>query len=224
MNALLQHSKPRLQDLHVPTEFIDDNAFDPGAFLLRQQHDGSQQRGEHAPKVDVAHQQHRRVRRLRHGHIHNIPVPQVDLRRTARAFNDYAVYRIFQPVIRFSNLSAKLGLVLLIFHGGHAADGSSVHDDLRPAVAGGLEQHGIHAHVRFQPGGLRLHGLCPADFRAVPRHEGIQRHVLRLKGRDTPAVLLQNAQQRRAKHALSHRRGRSLHHQALSTHVLSSLS
>ena len=90
-----------------------------------------------------------------------------------------------------------------VLHGLHIAPHLSVDDDLTAHVGGGLEQDGIHAGVRLDPGGLCLHYLRPAHLAAVLGDEGVQRHVLALERCHAVAVLLQNAAESRRQQALS---------------------
>ena len=173
MNALLQHLESRFKNLHIAAEFVDDDALHAGAFLVRQQHHSAQQRREHAPQVDVAHQQHRRIGGFRHRHIHDVPGTQVDFRRTARPLNDYAVHGGFQRVIRRLDAFAQGRLVAVILHRSHCADGFAVHNYLTAAIARGFEQHGIHAHIRFNTCRLRLRHLRTPHFQAVLGDERI---------------------------------------------------
>ena len=81
------------------------------------------------------------------------------------------------------------------------------------AVVGlGLDEHGVHAHVRLQAGGERLQILCGADLAAGddPRVVG---HVLRLERRHPQAAAREQPAQPGHQQALAHRRRRPLHHQ-----------
>ena len=86
--------------------------------------------------------------------------------------------------------------------GAEGADGLAVHDHLTAAVAGGLEEHRIHPHVRLQPRRLRLRNLCPTHLESIAGDEGIERHILGFEWRTGVAVLTENAAQRRHKKAL----------------------
>ena len=205
MNQCLQHPQPRLQKLHISPELVDEHALHPGAFFIGQQHHRAQQRSKHAAQIDIAHQNHRCVRCLGHRHVDNVAFPQIDLRRAAGALDDHAVHSAFQLVVGVLDPFAQRRFVLMVFHGCHGAHGFAVHDHLTAAVAGGLEEHRIHPHVRLHPRRLCLRDLRPTHLESIAGDEGIERHVLRLEWRGMQPVLLHDAQQRRAQHALAHR-------------------
>ena len=93
------------------------------------------------------------------------------------------------------------------------ADRPAQHDHLAAAVAAGLEQHRVHQRGRLHAGGLRLHGLGPADLGALPRDEGVQRHVLALERSDAHPLPDQPAADPRRDHALARVRAGAGHQQ-----------
>ena len=214
-----QHVQSRFQDLDVAAELIDDDALDPLLFVFRQQFDRPVNRREHAAGVDVADQKHRRVRSLRHGHVHQVALVQVDLGRTARAFDDDAVHAALQFVVGLFDELAQLRLIFLVFHGRHGADRLSSDDDLAPAVRRGLQQDGVHLDGRFDAGSFRLGHLGAAHLQPFAGGIRIQRHVLRLERRDFQAVLMQDAKHGRAEHGFADGRAGPLKHQRFSAHV-----
>ena len=69
---VLQHAQTALQNGHISTEFVDDNALDSPALLRFQQGNCAIQRGKYAATVDIAHQNYRRVGEVCHAHVDNI--------------------------------------------------------------------------------------------------------------------------------------------------------
>ena len=220
MNPLLQHAKPRLQDRRVAPELVDDHALDAPALLLLQQHERPQERRKDAARIDVPHQEDRRIGGLGHGHVHDVPLAQVDFRRAPGPLQHNAVHLLFQGAVHLPDLLPQLRLHKVVLHGAHGAHALSHHDDLALPLPRGLEQNRVHAHVRLQAGRHGLHRLGPADFVPVPGHIGIEGHILCLEGRAPEPVLPENAQKGCAENALAYRGRRPLHHQTLAPHRL----
>ena len=197
MRLFFQHGKARAQNFHITPELVDDKAFDAGPFLRLQQFHGAVELGEHAAPVDVACQQHRRIHELCKAHVHDIVGLQVDLGGAACALNDDDVVLGGKAVVGFEDVRDEGALHLEIIGGGHLPPGLAVHDDLTAHIAAGLEQDGVHAHVRLHPGRLRLHHLRPAHLSAVFGDKTVQGHVLAFERGHAPAVLRKNAAQRR---------------------------
>ena len=200
---LLQRLQSRFQNGPVAPKLVDHHALDAAALVLLQQRHCAVELGEHAASVDVAHQQHRRVHQLGKAHIDDIVLLKVDLRRAACSLNDDHVILCCQTVVGLQHGGDIVPLAAEILHGLHITPHLSVDDDLTAYVGGGLEQDGVHAGIRLDPGGLCLHHLRPAHLAAVPGNEGVQRHVLALERRHAVAVLLQNAAESRRQQAFS---------------------
>ena len=211
---LFQHGKAGPQDLHIAPELVDDEAPDAGTLVGFQQLHSAVQLGEYAAPVDIARQQHRRIHQLCKAHVDDIIRLQVDLCRAARAFDHDDVVLGGKAVVGFQNVRDKAALHPEIIGGGHLAPGSAIYDDLTAHIAAGLEQDGIHPHIRFCARSLRLHHLRTAHLRAVAGDEAVQGHVLAFKGCHTVAVLRKNAAQRRAQQAFARTAHGALHHNA----------
>ena len=93
------------------------------------------------------------------------------------------------------------------------SDGLPKDDDLRSCIGVRLEQDGVHAGVRVDEGGLRLHDLGAAHFVARRGDPRVQRHVLRFEGGDAVAVLPEDAAVSRRKDALARVGGGALQHE-----------
>ena len=89
----------------------------------------------------------------------------------------------------------------VVFHGPHIALDHAVHDDLAAHVRGGLEEDGIHPHVRGNARRFGLDHLGPAHLPAVCGDEGVQGHVLTFKGGDPKALLFEDPAQARGDQA-----------------------
>ena len=209
-----QHGKAGPQDLHIAPELVDDEPPDAGTLVGFQQLHGAVQLREYAAPVDIARQQHRCIHQLCKAHVNDIIRLQVDLCRAARAFDHDDVVLGGKAVVGFQNVRDKAALHPEIIGGGHLAPGSAIYDDLTAHIAAGLEQDGIHPHIRFCARSLRLHHLRTAHLRAVAGDEAVQGHVLAFKGCHTVAVLRKNAAQRRAQQAFARTAHGALHHNA----------
>jgi hypothetical protein len=71
-----------------------------------------------------------------------------------------------------------------------------------PPVTAWLEQHRVHPRVRLDARRRCLHGLGPADLRAIGGDEGVEGHVLGLERGDANALPGQPAAQPGHDHAL----------------------
>ena len=69
---LLERFEPRLQDLLISTEFVDDGAADARSLVRLEQRHGAVELREHAAAVNVADEEHRRVHELREAHVHDV--------------------------------------------------------------------------------------------------------------------------------------------------------
>ncbi len=74
----------------------------------------------------------------------------------------------------------------------HLAPHLTVDDDLAAYIAAGLEQNGVHPHVRLDARRLSLHDLCAPHLQPVAGDKTVERHVLALERRDTVSVLRKN--------------------------------
>ena len=202
-----EHAQPGGEQPRVTPELVDDEAADQGLVGRTQQGDGPEQGREHAAPVDVADHDDRQPGRPGQPHVGDVGVPQVDLRRAARALADDHVVvapQVFQAVQ--GDLEQVLG-VRAVLRGADLVPGLAEHDDVGAGVAARLEQHRVHPRVRLDTRRRGLHGLGPPDLRAVRGDEGVQRHVLGLERRDPDSLPGQPAAQPGGEHALPGVRG-----------------
>lgn len=87
--APLENTKARLQQLQIAPELVDQHSLDAAPFLRREQLDRADDRGKHSALVDIGDQQHGRVGQFGNFPVDDVAVPQIDLSRTACAFDDY---------------------------------------------------------------------------------------------------------------------------------------
>jgi len=99
-----------------------------------------------------------------HGHIDNIMVFQVDLRRAAGPFQDQQIEFGRQRIIGCGNRLPGFGLIGHIFVHVHIGDRPAVDDDLAAHIAGRFEQDRIHPDIGVESAGLGLHHLGPAHL------------------------------------------------------------
>lgn len=159
-----QLGKAGAQNVHIAPEFVDDQALDPLALLFVQQRHCTIQLSKYAAPVDIACQQHRRIHQLGQTHVHDVVFPQIDFRRTARTLDDQNVVFLRQTVVGLQHMGNQPGFVFEVIRRRVIAPDLTVHNHLTASIAAGLEQDGIHPHVRLAPGRL------PGCFRHCPAH------------------------------------------------------
>ena len=209
---LLQHGETGPQDLHIAPELVDDRADDPLPLLRLQKRYRPEQLGKHPAAVDVSHQEHRGVHQLRQTHVHDIVRLQIDLRRTARPLDHKDVVLRAEAPVRGQDLGDQGLFHPEIVPGGVIAPDLPVHDQLAACVAGGLQEDGVHPHVRLLPSGLGLDCLSPAHLQPIQGDVAVQGHVLALEGRRPITVLGEDPAQGRGQQALADSRHGALHH------------
>ena len=209
----LQPVQARLEQGDVAAEAVDDEADDAIALRFGEAGQGADDVGEHAAAVDVRHQHHRAVHAFRETHVGDVPVAQVDFGRAARALDHHRLVLRQQARMRFQHRRHRYGLVLVVVARVHLRAYAAMDDDLGAGVARRLEQYRIHVGMRLDAGRDRLQGLSAADLAAVTRDRAVERHVLRLEGRDTHAAPRQQPAQGRDHGALARVRGGALDHQ-----------
>ena len=120
-------------------------------------------RGEDPPAVDVGHEDRPRSSVLRHGHIHQIRVAEVELGDAPSALEDYRIVARSEAVIGGADLLAEVstsyGAEVLV--GILVPYRTAVEDDLRGLVGAGLEQQGVHIRMAGDARSLGLYGLRP---------------------------------------------------------------
>ena len=215
LRFFFQHRKAGTQDLHIAAEFIDEQPLDAGALLWLQQRHRAVQLGEHTAPVDVSRQQNGGIHQPGKAHVDDIVCLQIDLRRASGPLNDNDVHGFGQTVVGREDLRDERSFHFEVGGGGHLAPHLAVHDDLTAHVTAGLEQDGVHPHIRLDACGLRLHHLCPAHFQPIPGDKAVQRHVLALEGSHAVTVLRKNAAEGGAQQAFACTAHGSLHHDAL---------
>ena len=104
---------------------------------------------------------------------------------------------------RSQNIGDQLLLVFEILSCLHVPPHTPVHDHLAAHITGGLQQDRIHIDGGLCPCRLCLHHLCASHFQSLTGYEGIQSHILRLKGCDPEPLLVKQAAESRCHKALS---------------------
>ena len=174
--------------------------------------------------VDIADEYHGGVGQLREAHVDDIVFPQVDFRRTARAFyNNYVVLRR-ETVEGREDFGNQRFPVAEVVDRAHMPARGAVDNDLAARVARRFEQYGVHTGVGRDSGGLCLYGLRAAYFQPVRRDVAVERHILTFERRDAQAVLFEYPAERRTQQALARARHRTLYHQAFRHDSKTSLS
>ena len=211
----LELPESRLEQGCIAAEFVDDRADDAFALGRLQQGNRAVKLGKDAAAVNVAHKDHRRVHKLGQPHIHYVVRAEVDLRRRARALDDDDVVFRSEAVVGRKDIGNERALHAKIVARGIVPAHLAVYDELAAHIARGLEQDRVHAHITCQSRGLRLRGLRAAHLQPVGGHIAVERHVLALERSDAPAVLQEDAAERRDEQTLARAGHRALHHDAL---------
>ena len=126
----LQLPQAGAEDIHIPPEFVDNQALDPRLLVRLQQLHRAVEGGEHAPPVDVAAQEHRGVGPAGHAHVHDVVLPQVDLRRAARPLDDDNVVLRRQGLVGRHHLGDEALAVAEVLPRRHGTPGHAVDDHL----------------------------------------------------------------------------------------------
>ena len=167
---VLDHVQPRLQNGLVSPEFIDDEPLHPRPLFFRKQGHSPVKLGKHTAAVDISHQKDRSIRHLRHAHVHDIILLQIDLRRASGALDhDDIVLLLQSPVCLFHLGNQRLFICKILFRR-HRSDRYAVDDDLGTGVGSRLQQNRIHVRLRFNTGGFRLHHLGASHLQPVLRY------------------------------------------------------
>ena len=92
---------------------------------------GPHQLRDHPAAVDVADQHHRHRRRAGKAHVGNVALPQIDLCRAARAFDNHQIATRAQPVERLQNRGQQLPFQAGIVPCPHRRQPLALHNHLR---------------------------------------------------------------------------------------------
>jgi hypothetical protein len=189
------------------------------ALLLIQQLAGSQQGSKDAAAVDVAHQQTPRIGQLRHAHIHDVALFQIDLgRRTGALEHDDIVLRGQDAITLFHDRQQLGHANFLIVARIELAPHLPAHHNLRRGVAAGLDENRVHMHGRRNSAGFGLQRLRASNLVAVGRGRRIQRHILRLERRHAITCSRKDAAQGGRHQRLSYMGARAQHHDGPGRH------
>src|SRR5271167_2506045 len=110
-------------------------------------------------------------------------MPQIDLRRTARAFDDYQLEIPRKIAVATDYLRPCLSAISLIVIHTHLKSRAAPNDYLANQVRLRFQQHGIHVDARLESGRIGLHGLRATDLAATGADGCVVRHVLRFERR-----------------------------------------
>ena len=209
-----QQLEARLQERAVAAELVEDEGGDPGALVRLEQRDGPHEGREDAAAVDVADEQHRSVGRLRDVHVHDVAVLQVDLGRAPGPLDDDEVHLARAAPSRLSRtIAAQLGLHRVVLGRGEGLPGAAEQHHLRARVPLRLQEDRVHLDGGVDAGRLGLDRLGAPNLAAVGGDGRVERHVLRLEGRDAQPRPAEEPAEPGDDEALPHRRRGPLDHQ-----------
>ena len=170
------------EQARVAAELVDEEAPDHRGVGRVDHRLGADEAGDDAAPVDVAEQDHRRVRRRGRSPYWRCrrrrrltseaePAPSTTTRSASRLQ--------VREALQHRGEQARLpGLVVPRLGG---ADHAALDHDLAAGLALGLQQHRVHVHGGRDAGRPRLQRLGPADLAAIGGDGGVVRHVLRLE-------------------------------------------
>ncbi len=216
---VFQHAAPLVEEPHVAAELVDDDALDKPSVFRRLQGDAAIYRGEDAPSVDVAHQQHVGPGMAGHRQVYEVAVAQVDFGHAARPLHHDRVVAQGQTVEGIAHLLPEVSLLSppspKKVIGIAVADRASVKHYLARVVALWLQQQGVHVGAAGNAGGLGLHSLGAPYLQPVWCGVAVQRHVLGLEGCRMVAVLKEDAAEGSGHDALSYVASCACQHQGV---------
>lgn len=216
--SLLEERQRGLEEGEVAAESIDDEPLDPGTIRGLQKLQRAHQCRQCPAPIDVRNQEHGSLGMVRHAHVDDVPLAQVDLRGTPGALNEQQVSVLAEPRQRFGDHGPQRLAPLEVVASRESRRGYSADNDLAAAAMLGFEENRVHVHAWGSSGGARLESLRAADFAAVRGDGGIVGHILRLEGRHAyPAPCIQPAEAG-GQETLAHRRRDSLDHERGGAH------
>ncbi len=171
--AFPKHLYPGIQYGFISAKFIDDQPSDQFPLIFFKQHQRAQKLCEHTAPVYIAHQKDRRFYHLRHPHIHDIVLLQVNLGRTSRPLDYDNIILFLKLMERRQNIRHQPLLISKIFPCTHISQYFAVDNHLRPGIIRRLQQDRVH----LRPGGnarrFRLNRLRPPHLKSLLGDVGI---------------------------------------------------
>ena len=174
---------------NIAAEAVDDKALDPLLLGFIKAGQGADDLGEDTAPVNVGHQDHRGIGVGGCAEVDDITRHEIDLGAGTSALHDHEVMGLPQPVQGRAALAEQKLLLPVVGLRRGLQPGAAVEHHLGPHIAGRLEQHGIHVHMRDDPGRFGLNDLRPPHLGALGRDPGIVRHVLSLERRNPDAAI-----------------------------------
>ncbi len=212
MGPPLEVAQGGSQQSGVAAELVDDEARHAATVKRLEDGHGAHEAREDPAPIDIAHQEHGRLRHGRHAHVGEVAAHEIGLGGAARALDDDDVgLPRDRRIARAHGRPEPRGLAVILPRR-HVSHRLAEQHDLAHRIRARLEENRIHLDARGHPGRLGLHGLRPAHLAAIGSDVGIERHVLRLEGRDAKTVLGEEPTQAGHENGLAHVRARALEH------------
>ena len=105
---ILEHPSALFEESQVATELIDDDALDELAVFGCLQGDAAIDGGEDTPTIDIAHKDDICLRMTRHREVHEVGIPEIDLRDAACPFHHDGVIARGQTVEGCADLLSEI--------------------------------------------------------------------------------------------------------------------
>ena len=200
----LQHPSTLVEEAHVASELVDDDAFYEFPVLGCLQHNAAIDRGKDTATINVAHQNHIGMGMSGHRKIHQISISQIDFSNAAGALHHDGIVAGRKTIegraylgteINRASSSTRTSAPPPIVIGIAVPYWPATEHHLRGVVALGLQQQRVHVRMTGNAGGLGLHSLSTTYLQPFRCGVGVQCHVLRLERCRRVAVLLEDAAQ-----------------------------
>ena len=105
---VFQHPATLVEESHIASELIDNDAFDELPVFGRLQHNATINTGKDTPAVDVAYEDNVRLCMTGHRQIHQVGSLQIDFRNTACPLHDDRVIASRQAVESIAHFFAEV--------------------------------------------------------------------------------------------------------------------
>ena len=132
----------------------------------------------------------------RHRQVHEVGIPEVDLRDTACSFHHNGIIAGSQTIESLTHLTPEINIrtpTTPVVIGTLTANGFAVEHHLRGVVTLRLQQQGVHIRMTGDACCLCLYGLRTSNLQSLRCGVGVECHILCLEGCRLIAILTEDA-------------------------------
>ncbi len=119
-----------IEQTRIASKLIDDEAANASAIRIVEHGMRTDQRSNHVPTIDIAHQHDRHIGRMREAHVRNVVRSKIGFRRTAGALDDHRAATLLQSTKALDRNLQQLALVPTMRTGLHDALTATANDQL----------------------------------------------------------------------------------------------